>query len=74
MNQDEVVMNGMWDVIKGLHNALVSTSATVEWFFDVTPPEHRLKAAERVDVFNQMLRSCDELLAPMREIMEGKRD
>jgi hypothetical protein len=67
---DRVVMNGLWQTIKVLHNALVSTAPTVDWFFDVTPPEHRLKAAERVDTFSAMLKSCDELVAPMRKIME----
>jgi hypothetical protein len=70
-HRDQVILDGMWQTIKTLHNALVSTAPTVEWFFDVTPQEHRLKAAERVDTFNKLLRSADELVAPMRKIMEG---
>ena len=72
MNRDQVVLDGMWQTIKALHGALAATAPTVEWFFDVTPPEHRLKAAERVDAFNKTLRACDELVEPMRQIMEGK--
>jgi hypothetical protein len=60
----------MWHTIKILHSALTATAPTVDWFFDVTPPEYRLKAAERVDTFSAMLKSCDELVAPMRKIME----
>jgi hypothetical protein len=73
MNRDQVVLDGMWQTIKALHNALRATSPTMEWFFDVTPPEHRLKAAERVDAFNQTLKACDELVEPMWQIMEGDR-
>jgi hypothetical protein len=31
-----------------------------------------IKAAERLDTFNDMLGECDKLIAPMRKIMEGK--
>jgi hypothetical protein len=69
-DRDQVVLDGMWGVIKVLHKSLAATSPTVEWFFDVTPLEHKLKAAERVDAFNATLRACDELVAPIRKIME----
>jgi hypothetical protein len=69
-NRDQVVLDGMWQTIKILHKALAATSPTVEWFYDVTPPEHKLKAAERVDVFNATLHACDELVTPIRRIME----
>jgi hypothetical protein len=71
-SHDEVIIDGMWQTIKVLHNALVSTSPTMEWFFDFSPAEHRLKAAEMMDAFNATLKSCDELVAPIRAIMEGK--
>jgi hypothetical protein len=45
----------------------------VEWFFDIAPPEHELKAAERLDAFHATLRACDELVAPIRKIMEEEK-
>lgn len=71
--QHEVVLEGMWQTIKALHAALTETGRTLELFFDRMPPEHRVRAAEAMDVVNEGLKSCDELVEPMRKIMEGDR-
>jgi hypothetical protein len=72
-HHDKVVIDGLWQTIKILHKALAATSPTMEWFFDIAPPEHELKAAERLDAFHATLRACDELVAPIRKIMEEEK-
>jgi hypothetical protein len=72
-HHDKVVIDGLWQTIKILHKALVATSPTVEWFFDIAPQEHKLKAAQRTDAFNATLKACDELVAPIRKIMEEEK-
>lgn len=69
--EDQVVLDGMWQVIKAMHHGLQTTATTLEWFFDVTAPEHRAKAAQAMDAFNAMMKSCYELVGPIQKIMEG---
>lgn len=68
-DKEEVVLRGMWKTIEALHNSLTTTSQILERFFDITPPEHRAEAARMLDGYNRMMKSCDELIAPIREVM-----
>jgi hypothetical protein len=70
-DREQVVLDGMWRTIKALHAILVATAPQLEWFYGVTPDEHKLRAAQVLDTFNNGLNSCDALLEPMRKIMEG---
>ena len=73
MTEDrDVIFAGFWKTIKAMHDSMQTTAQMVEWFYDVTPDEHKLAAAQRMDAFNKMLKSCDELIAPIRKIMEDE--
>lgn len=71
--RNQVVIEGMWLTIKTQHAALEAVNPTLEWLFDRLPQDHRLEAAKRMDAVHQLMGACNELVAPMRKIMEGDR-
>ena len=66
----DTIIKGMWKIIAAQHQVMQTTATMVEWFFDVTPIEHRLEAAKKMDAYVATMKSCDELIAPVRKIME----
>ena len=68
--QNSVVLYGLWEVIKMQHDAMTATGTAMEWIFDIAPQEYKAEAAKRSDIYNDLLNSCDKLIAPMRAIME----
>lgn len=66
----EVIQQGMWKTIDVLHTIITSLNPTLEWLYDRVRDSDRAEAANRMDVVHNAMRNVDELVEPMRRIME----
>ena len=71
MTKESVVIEALWRIIKAQSDGMKITADLIEYLFDVIPQSEKPAAAARLDDYHALLKASEELIAPIRQIMEG---